>query len=386
MENKAKDKRPFEYIAPFLDALVAASSRSRNVLVILSTASVLAFVGLWNSAPKNWVDSRINTTATNIEYLEARKSIWDINQRLKELADPCEKETKEKEVNKTSDANSNQQTNVNVTSNQPALQDAGSNLSLCAEREKLKTEKEKLNEIFLNDVQGKYSDAKELFVKKEKDSGHKIFETDSDIALKTEILNAEENYKMLIRIRRENITSFRIPFFGTSFDINDLSLVCGLTFTIILIWLRLCFWTELNSTYQVFERVHQEDLRDCYEYASMHLLFTVPLSLDSEIRRFSEKRWRWTLIVLVVIPVLIHILVLWNDWRTSDVGFNVNKLNTLFVLGFGGFFLATSGFLAFSCLSIIRALNRLWRIQREKIIKGETNTKAKDEENLLKRN
>ena len=81
-------------IRSFVDSQIVASNRSRNVLLILSTASILAFVGFWNSKPVSWMNSRIEVLSRDLEYLKGRKLIIDQEQALAKLKAKCGDEEK----------------------------------------------------------------------------------------------------------------------------------------------------------------------------------------------------------------------------------------------------------------------------------------------------
>ncbi len=362
-----KDKNvPFHNIAPFLEAVITASNRSRNVVLILSTASILAFVGFWNSRPQNWISSRVTFASNNVEYLKGRKLLKENEAKLEQLNKNC-LDLKKNEATPTptpvqtrnrrrTAVQSNQNANLSNTAN------TNTPVSPCQQlhtlNNEITAETKKFNE-------SRFSNSENFYKTLEKN--YALFDSPDNLLLATEIAKAEEDLRIMGRIRRENTTIVRIPFFGTSFDVNDLSIVSGITFTIILIWLRLSLWTELNSTYQVFERVKKEDLIDCYEYLSMHLVFTIPKALDLELKKFGEKQWKWVVLLIILLPVSIQSLVLINDLVTVDLGSVINLKNTVIVLVLGFATFVMTALLTASCLSLSSTLNRLWREQGAKI-------------------
>jgi hypothetical protein len=358
-------------IRSFVESQIAASNRSRNVLLILSTASVLAFVGFWNSKPLSWMNSRIEVLSRDLEYLKGRKSIIEKEQALAKLKAKCGDEEKAQQSSTPASSNprSSNRTTVKpvVTVETPkANPDCSPDLMT-----RMQSEINKEQDFVING--DKYAAARAFYYQHyEQDSKPTLFEGPSTLALDDLLLKTEESLRTTLRNRREDVLSLHIPFFGISFDINDLSLVSGITFTIILIWLRLSLWTELNSTQQVFERVDVKDLKevkDYYEYLGTRQVFTIPLSFDEQLKKYGERQWRLMLILLIALPVALQGLLLANDLYTTDIGVNISTPNTIMVLISGFFFLATTFVLMFSCLSIVSAINHHWREQARRIKK-----------------
>ena len=353
-------------IRSFVESQIVASNRSRNVLLILSTASLLAFVGFWNSKPLSWTNSRIELLSRNLEYLKGRKSIIEREQALAKLNAKCSDEEKARQSSTPTPSNARQsnRTALNrlVPVETPKADSACSPDLMTRERSDIELERN----FVING--NEYATARAHYEQTSKPS---VFGGSSTLALDDLLLKTEETLRSTLRNRQDNVLSLRIPFFGISFDINDLSLVSGITFTIILIWLRLSLWTELNSTQQVFERVDVKDLKevkDYYEYLGTRQVFTIPLSFDEQIKKYGERQWRLMIILLIALPVALQGLLLANDLYTTDIGLGISSKNTIIVLISGFFFLATTFVLMFSCLSIVLAINHHWR-EQARIIK-----------------
>ena len=353
-------------IRSFVESQIVASNRSRNVLLILSTASLLAFVGFWNSKPLSWTNSRIEVLSRNLEYLKGRKSIIEKEQGLAELKAKCSDEEKARQSSTTVPSTPNRPNRTAIITPAP-VSTPKANPDCSPDRmTRLQSDIERERNFVINGSE--YATARAQY---EHTSKLSVFEGPSTLALDNLVLKTEETLRSTLRNRQDNVLSLRIPFFGISFDINDLSLVSGITFTIILIWLRLSLWTELNSTQQVFERVDVKDLKevkDYYEYLGTRQVFTIPLSFDEQIKKYGERQWRLMIVLLIALPVALQGLLLANDLYTTDIGLGISSKNTIIVLISGFFFLATTFVLMFSCLSIVLAINHHWR-EQARIIK-----------------
>lgn len=360
-------------IRSFVESQIVASNRSRNVLLILSTASILAFVGFWNSKPLSWMNSRIEVLSKDLEYLKGRKLINDKEQALAKLKAKCGDEEKARQSSTPAPtpppANprpSNRAPVKPVVPVETPKPNPDCSPDLIA---RMQSEIDKERDFVIN---GNEYAAVRAYYYDQYESGnkHSLFDGPSTLVLDDLLLKTEETLRTTLRNRRENVLSLRIPFFGISFDINDLSLISGITFTIILIWLRLSLWTELNATQQVFERVEDKDpkeVKDYYEYLGTRQVFTIPLTFDQQLKKYGERQWRLMLIFLIVLPVALQGLLLANDLYTTNIGISISTPNTIMVLISGFFFLATTSVLMSSCLSIVSAINDHWREQARRI-------------------
>lgn len=359
-------------IRSFVESQIVASNRSRNVLLILSTASVLAFVGFWNSKPVSWMNSRIDVLSQDLEYLKGRKSIIEKEAALAESKAKCSDEQKARESSTTAPSTPGP-SNRNAIKPLAPVKTPQANPACSPDlMTRLQSDIDRERNFVINGDE--YAAARAYYHDYELTSKNSLFEGHSTLALDDLLLKTEEGLRTTLRNRRDNVLSLRIPFFGIGFDINDLSLISGITFTIILIWLRLSLWTELNSTQQVFERVDVKDLKevkDYYEYLGTRQVFTIPLSFDEQLKKYGERQWRLMLILLIALPVAMQGLLLANDLYTTDIGIRISSTNTIIVLISGFFFLATTFVLMFSCLSIVSTINHHWREQARRIKKLE---------------
>ncbi len=363
-------------IRSFVESQIVASNRSRNVLLILSTASVLAFVGFWNSKPVSWMNSRIEVLSRDLEYLKGRKLIIDQEQALAKLKAKCGDEEKARQSSTPAPSNSGPSNRTALKSLVP-VETPKPNPDCSPDlMNRMQSEIDQEQKFVINGDE--YAAARAFYYNHyDKNSKRSLFEGPPTLALDNLVLKTEEGLRMTLRNRRDNVLTLPIPFFGISFDINDMSLISGITFTIILIWLRLSLWTELNATQQVFERVDVKDLKevkDYYEYLGTRQVFTIPLSFDEQLKKYGERHWRLMLIFLIALPVAMQALLLSNDLYTNEIGISISTPNTIMVLISGFFFLATTFVLMFSCLSIVSAINGHWREQARRIKKFQEGT------------
>jgi hypothetical protein len=163
-------------------------------------------------------------------------------------------------------------------------------------------------------------------------------------------------YDAVARSYVENALSTKVPLFGFSIDANDLGILGGIAFVVILIMYRFCLTREVENIRIAHEEAKRFDqLWEFYTVLSMRQVFTIPPSRT--IKR--DRLLRWTPKTICTIPLIIHSVVTGHDLYTNNIGKLIN--------GFHNLFLFTSEFITFGFLVTltIMAVTRLRRIDRE---------------------
>jgi hypothetical protein len=150
-------------------------------------------------------------------------------------------------------------------------------------------------------------------------------------------------YTAVVRSYVENAFTIKVPFFGFSFDVNDLGLLGGIGFIVILILLRFSLRSETVSLRVAFKAVREESknnpklLATFYDLLAMRQVFTLP-HLEDE-----EKGWKvrklWLLEFLAksscFLPVLVYGFVAIHDFMTIDsIGALLDQRRTQILLGY----------------------------------------------------
>jgi hypothetical protein len=132
-------------------------------------------------------------------------------------------------------------------------------------------------------------------------------------------------------------TSFtiRVPFLGFSFDVNDMGLMGGIGFLVILTCYRFFLSRELNNLRMSFEEARQlgmDHLGEFYKLLAMRQVFTVPVT------KHIKRTWFLAVTpkLLSWLPLVIYLAVVVNDvmkdvqtsWIGSALrqGFRMNLL------------------------------------------------------------
>jgi hypothetical protein len=65
-------------LGQYIHAFTSSSNRVRYVMIAITIAAMFIFAEFWNSRPKSWINTRINTARDALEVFEARRSGRDL--------------------------------------------------------------------------------------------------------------------------------------------------------------------------------------------------------------------------------------------------------------------------------------------------------------------
>ena len=166
-----------------------------------------------------------------------------------------------------------------------------------------------------------------------------------------------EFYSALVRTYVDTSYVVRVPFFGITVDANDLGLLGGISFVIILVMLRFCISREVGNLKLSFEAAAKlGQLPEFYRLLAMRQVLTIPP---------NTQVTRSTLLAVVpklffIAPFLVHGSVVFHDFLTGDIGRGVSDPHTTIVLT-GDVVLAIAILaLTISVLTRLRRVDTLW--------------------------
>jgi len=282
----------------YLDAVVEASKRSRTIVLIIVTASVLSFAAFLSSRIGSWPDERLRTAKLAQEYFSIPDSM------RKPLP--------------------------NIENTNP--------------------------QYF------RYSFTKDEIEKVDKFM--KAYEVTDSAQLHKLV---DDFNGMLV----EHVIMIRIPFFGATFDVNDLGIISGLSFVVLLTMFRFSLTREITNLKFAFSAVKDpEAKRYCYNYLSMGQFLTIPQQLGG---KTNEKFWTNIPKVLLALPFVCHLLIFINDLGSLKFGWVFSFGNTLTLLLISSFSLGVIIILTVACYSLLARLDNEWRQQKNYIGVGGNN-------------
>lgn len=151
--------------------------------------------------------------------------------------------------------------------------------------------------------------------------------------------------------------SIKVPFFGVTFDTNDLGLIGGLGLIIILGFLLFSLERERDNLKWSFEAARpggKPELKRLYDLLAMRQVLTSPPPRTRGIvLEFVPK-------LIVVLPVAVQCAVVVHDLATYRVGRMISDTHMLTVLLAEMALLASMLFVTYSCIGAIRGIDLEW--------------------------
>lgn len=274
-----------EELKQSIEATTSSSSRGRRVLIVLITASVLAFGAFWNSRQGSWINSRVRVASGAEKLLRLNKEYY-----------------------------------------------AGGT-----------TEQRK--EEIVRELQSKIYDEPKRFI------SIRGLQTSEEL---------DPLIKKVRDIQTERVMFIHVPFFGVLFDINDLGMLGGFAFVVLLMWFRFSLWHESSNLKTTFAKATEKNcLPLSYELLSMHQVLTVPCSLGKD--RPRQRPWGKIALLLFFLPSAVQLTVLAYDAYSFEFGSTISLFNTIVSIAVSLAFLVLIIILTVYCVELSREIERTWK-------------------------
>lgn len=310
-------------IETYLEAAGDASRRSRITVLIMVTACVLSLVGFWNSRQGSWIMKRIQVAQNALDWFS--------------FPDSLKKTISEEEI---------------------AFPDS--------------VKKEILNGLKHNrlplGVELKLPDAIRIQLSKginfkSDDSTRSIIDQAAFFISQRNIRSKRQLQNMLDSLetaRMQKVLIIEVPFFGVSFDLNDLGMVSGLTFLAIIMMLRFCLSRELRNLKYIFEVAkNQGAIAIYYDLLAMRQVFTVPRAKEYPKSQPYELLPKF----LIFLPLGVHFVVIGHDLFSIDYGRSISEGNTYFVTFMSILFFLLIMASTKACLKLWKEIDYEWEKQ-----------------------
>ena len=151
--------------------------------------------------------------------------------------------------------------------------------------------------------------------------------------IESRVINNEEQIEShvlyLEKVYTENVRLIRLPFFAITLDTNDLGVICGITFIIMMLVFRLNVGRELDNYNEVFKYISTDTNREAiYKLLRMNQVLSTPP--DSK----GKQNLFWLIIpkLLYVLPLLVQLFIIYNDLSTLPLGMLISASNTILVM------------------------------------------------------
>jgi hypothetical protein len=173
----------------------------------------------------------------------------------------------------------------------------------------------------------------------------------------------------VVRTYIDNSWVVRVPFFGFSFDINDIGFLGGLGFLIILTCLRFCLTREIDNLRLAFAEARRiGKLDEFYQLLAMRQVFTVPPNS-------SIKRTRLLIYVPKLIPwfsVLVYLVLVFNDAHTGPIGREIQPQRFTYLMAFEYPAVILITILATTVTSRLIRMDEMWHGAWEELVGSRT--------------
>jgi hypothetical protein len=191
----------------------------------------------------------------------------------------------------------------------------------------------------------------------------------------------------------DNVLTVRVPFFGITFDINDLGLIAGIAFVTLLTLLRFGIRTETISLRLAFKaateaaRGDSGQLESFYDLLAMRQVFTFPPLEDPTVNWVASRPRILRMIpkLICLLPVVVYSLVAIHDYATMAIGSAISPMHARILLIYTGVFWLIIVALALWCFVRLIGIDRIWeeywlairsrgapRVQRAQAVRKDT--------------
>ncbi len=166
-------------------------------------------------------------------------------------------------------------------------------------------------------------------------------------------------YEALTKSYVENGLSVKVPLFGFSIDVNDLGLLGGMAFVVILVMYRFSLSREIENLRIAMDKAGKfGQLCEFYEVLAMRQVFTVP---PSRTLKKPSKVLTWTPKLICFLPLMVHVAVSIHDFDTFWVGRAIAETHNLINQGLETFLFVF--ILIFTIMAAIRLrrIDAIWK-------------------------
>jgi hypothetical protein len=149
----------------------------------------------------------------------------------------------------------------------------------------------------------------------------------------------------------------KVPIFGFGIDANDLGMIGGFAFVVILLMYRFSLGREMdNLKIARTEAQRAGQSREFYLVLAMHQVFTIPQTP----RRTRKRLLVWAPQLICLLPLLVQALVTGHDALTFDVADKISRSHNTLTIVAEGLALAALLYLSVAVFVRIGRLDRIW--------------------------
>jgi hypothetical protein len=138
-------------------------------------------------------------------------------------------------------------------------------------------------------------------------------------------------YDAMVKSYVENTLAFKVPLFGFNVDVNDIGMIGGLAFIVILVMYRFCLIREVDNLRIAKQAAeHENQLREFYNVLAMRQVFTIP---PSDTKTTYSKTLDRLPKLICALPVLVQLTVTSHDIWTFRLGNSISPAHNSVLIG-----------------------------------------------------
>jgi hypothetical protein len=297
-----------------------ASDRGRRVLFVLQITCIVVFMAAWHEMPGGWTDARLRTAQASVWFLDCSAEQHPEFAQAKQFGTDLDK-IRHDECHY-------------LTAQTSASSVPSGSFSTCERTPQAPF------------CEAEIKDAKDF--------------------LANGMLTPAEARKHLESLHNsfiERTLNVLVPFLGISLDVNDLGLLGGITFSLLLTWLLFSLRREAENLQILFNKATDENLPTVYQLLEMTQVLTIPAQRKGNPTRlvaasqFILERLEF---LLFLTPCAVQLFVVWNDKVTLPLGRVLSDQLALREFHWEEFLLVAMVVLTAFCFHKSRQANQHW--------------------------
>ena len=181
---------------------------------------------------------------------------------------------------------------------------------------------------------------------------------------------AKKNVADLQQVVASRALGVYVPILGITFDVNDLDVLAGFTFVILLSWLHFALRRQKKNVHHVFNLAREAEdpeekdrvkrLAITYNLLAMTQVLTVPPASRAELRVAAFKRFIQPSNLILWTAVLAQLIMVIDDVQTSFGGEVLNKAVTWVETGLAAVLFIYVVIRTFLCSKTMRDTDAVW--------------------------
>ncbi len=344
-----------DLLSAYGESIDSASKRNRAIVLTLVVACVLGGAGFLNSFEWGWMRQRVRTAIAEATYIDRTlglKEAVDANAKLQG--------SRQEDVTKENDCQEDVRQLEKLKEDRKKQASAKANAKNLDNSKSAAKKPNGVKPNVTNPGNAKERSKKNAASPPSETQGNPKKEPDEQKPSKNE--RAREAF--LTNIIKEYVDhsfTIRVPFFGVTFDVNDLGLLVGIGLIIILLMLLYGLKGERRALEIGFEYARTRHMAD--EFYRIHAgrqVLTTPRLSNVENYTQSMLTDYAPRFFIQLFPMCVYTMIAVNDYLTTDIGNRISSTHTKMVLAYTAALWMAIAFMTWNCWREWLAIDQIW--------------------------